>query len=212
MATCARKEEELNCPICFHQYVEPRRLSGCSHSFCESCIVNIIVSLKEEGKLGSEFECPVCKLLSHSPGIDDNIHRWVTSLEANEEIKNKCLAELKNVAGTGLLPDEAKCCSHCLAQEKVVAAGKYCLSCMESYCDTCSGFLHAFKVNKHHVVVDTVNRQGSVGCHDQALLMLKGFITCSDHPDHSVMFYCENDKVFFVAVSVLLINIKHVDS
>ena len=202
MAACPTEKDELTCAICVHQYVEPRKLQGCSHSFCESCIVKLVVSLKEEEKLGSEFECPVCKLPSDSPGIEDNIHRWVTSLEANKEIKN-CIAGLKNDLGDTQLPDEAKCCSNCLTQEKVAVAGKYCLSCREYYCDTCSEVFHAFKTTKHHVVVDVTEKGGPEGCPEQALRMLKGFMSCTQHPDQAVMFYCGNDKTFCCGICSL---------
>ena len=186
-------ENELNCAICYQLYTEPRTLSGCPHSFCENCIVNFVLELKKEEKLGSEFLCPVCKLPSNSPGSDNSVHRWVTTLEVNEDIKMKCIAEIKPE-----LRDTENCCSHCFGQEKVVVANKYCFSCNENYCATCSENIHSFKVNKGHLVMDReVSKQESTyGFHEHAIEMLNGFTACSKHPKEAVRFYCEDDKKF----------------
>ena len=189
MATSLGKGDELNCAICFQLYVEPRKLPGCSHCFCESCVVNFVLDLKKEEKLGSEFECPVCKLPSSSPGMDDSVHRWATTLEVNEEIKGKCVEEI----------DTDKCCSHCLGQEKIVTSDKYCFSCNEHYCGPCSETIHAFKVNKSHIVMDTAQHE-SVNFHEQAMKMLNGLTICSKHPKEAVMFYCEVEKKFCCSI------------
>ena len=186
-------ENELNCAICCQLYTEPRKLSGCLHSFCENCILNFVLELKKEEKLGGEFECPICKLPSNSPGSDDSVHRWVTALEVNEEIKIKCMAEIKS-EDTGT--DNG--CSFCLVQEKVVVANKYCFSCNEYYCGPCSEVIHSLKVNKGHLLVDKAATKQESTDHflEQSIEMLNGFTVCSKHPKEAVRFYCEDDKIF----------------
>ena len=186
-------ENELNCAICCQLYTEPRKLSGCSHSFCANCIVNSVLELKKEEKLGSEFGCPVCKQPSNSPGSDDSVHRWVTSLEVNEEIKMKCMAKMKPE-----LSDTENCCSLCLGHEKVVVAIKYCFSCNENYCVPCSETLHSFKVNKCHLVIDkeAAKHESTGHLHEQSIEMLNGLTICSKHPKEVVRFYCGDDKNF----------------
>ena len=190
MATVLEKEEKLNRAICIQLYTEPRQLPGCSHCFCESCIVNFILDLKKDEKLGSEFGCPVCKLPSISPGIDDSVHRWVTTLEINEDIKSKCVEEKETE-----LPDTAKCCSHCLSCEKTVIACKYCLTCQKYYCGSCSKTLHAFVVNQGHTINDS-DEDGDIGRYEDDLQMLNKFVTCSEYPKEVVTFYCEDEKLF----------------
>ena len=190
MATALEKEEKPNCAICFQLYTEPRQLPGCSHCFCESCIVNFILDLKRDEKLGSEFKCPVCKLPSTSPGVDDSVHRWVTTMEINEDIKAKCVEEKKTQ-----LPDAAKCCSQCLSCEKTVIACKYCLTCQKYYCGSCSKTLHTFVVNQSHTVIDS-EEDGFMGRYEDDLQMLNKFVTCSEHPKEFVTFYCEDEKKF----------------
>ena len=190
MATALEKEENLNCVICMQIFTEPRQLPGCQHCYCESCIVNLILDLKRDEKLGSQFECPVCKLPSCSPGMDDSVHRWVTTLEINEDVKAKCIEEKKTE-----LPDTAKCCIQCLSCEKTVIASKYCLTCQKYYCESCSNTLHGFTVNQSHAVIDSIE-DGDVGKYEDYLQMLNKFVTCSEHPKEFVTFYCEDEKKF----------------
>ena len=194
MATSlSRIENELNCAICHQLYTQPRKLSGCTHCFCESCIVNFILGLKKEEKLGNKFGCPVCKLPNNSPGSDESVHRWVTNLEMDEALEMECKADIKPEGG-----DTDNYCNHCFSQEKFVVANKYCFSCNENYCAPCSENVHSFNVNKGHLVMD----KGATGekpedhFHEPAMEMLNGFTLCSKHPKEAVKFYCEDDKIF----------------
>ena len=191
MATALDNEEKPNCAICIQIYTEPRQLPGCSHSFCENCIVKLILDLKQNEKLGSEFECPVCKLPSSSPGPEDSVHRWVTTLKVNEDIKARCAEEIK----TEDVPDVSKCCSHCLSCEKTVSANKFCWSCQKYYCGSCSEALHAFAVNQGHTVIDCFEN-GDTGKFEDDLQLLNKFVTCSEHPKEFVTFYCQDEKKF----------------
>lgn len=190
MTTNQEEEEKLNCAICIQPYTEPRQLPGCPHCFCESCIVNLILDLKKDEKLGIEFECPVCKLPSSSPRIEDSAHRWVTTLMLNEDIKAKCIEEIKTE-----LPDTAKCCSHCLSCDKIVNASKYCFTCQKYYCCSCSITIHGFAVNQSHAVID-FEEERDMGKYEYDLQMLNKFVTCSEHPKEIVTFYCEDEKKF----------------
>ena len=193
MASVSDNADQLNCDICFQLYTEPRILPGCKHCFCESCIVNFVLELKNDEKLGSEFGCPVCKLPSNSPGMDDSIHRWVKSLEVNEEMKAKSGTEIKTEVS-----DIDRCCRQCLLNDKTIFADKYCLTCKKDYCDVCSKTLHAFEVNKEHVIVAS-RGDDSVGVGEEGLKILTEFITCPEHPTEAVAFYCKDDNMFCCA-------------
>ena len=191
MATALDNEEKPNCAICIQIYTEPRQLPGCSHSFCENCIVKLILDLKQNEKLGSKFECPVCKLPSSSPGPDDSVHRWVTTLKVNEDIKARFAEEIK----TEDVLDVAKCCSHCLSCEKTVSANKFCWSCQKYYCGSCSETLHAFAVNQGHTIIDCLEN-GDTGKFEDDLQLLNKFVTCTEHPKEFVTFYCQDEQKF----------------
>ena len=185
MTSLVDKQNEEKCPICFEDFRTPRKLSGCSHSFCETCIFTFVSDLKKEDKLGSEFECPVCRLPTQAPGNDDVLNRWVSSLETNEEVNCKVSEDSQDRSG--------EYCGQCDYLEKTVEAVKYCMTCQEFYCSACSDMVHIFKVNRNHAIVDIANKN-SGQLHTQALKMLKGFIMCSEHPEAPVMIYCVDDK------------------
>ena len=189
MATSADKQSEQKCPICFEEFHTLRKLPGCTHSFCETCVLSFVSDLKNEDKLGSEFECPVCRLPSQAPGNNEALQRWIISLEINKELDRRAVSD------HGELQDcNADSCSQCQFVKKTSGAIRYCLTCQELYCSSCSDTLHAFKVNINHTIIDTDNKK-SGQLHTRALKMLKEFITCSVHPEAPVTLYCEDDKV-----------------
>lgn len=50
-----RLEEQLNCAICLHTFVDPRMLP-CSHSFCKKCITDL-AALNNH----THVNCPKCR-------------------------------------------------------------------------------------------------------------------------------------------------------
>ena len=186
-------DDELNCTICFQVYTEPRILEGCRHYFCENCIVNFVLELKKDEKLGSEFSCPICKQPSTSPGMDDSVHRWVTTLEKKEEIKANSGSEIMDAE----LSEVGRCCSQCSIIGKNVLADKYCLTCQKDYCGSCSNTLHSFDVTKGHTSLALRDDTMEIG--EDGLTALTGFVTCPKHPSEVVTFYCKDDAKFCCA-------------
>ena len=182
MASCLESEKELKCPICFEAYNTPKKLPGCSHCFCENCILTFVLNLEKESKLTKEVECPVCKLPSQGPESSAVIHSWVRTLNTNVELKRKIKVEEQG---------DGECCSQCEYLTKSVIATKFCLNCQLHFCDKCSETLHSFKMLSKHALI-SINR--SKWLHGQALELLSNFVTCFYHPNTQVEFYCEDDK------------------
>lgn len=62
MATAQTQEEILKCPICFERLINPCKLPGCLHKFCENCLLTYISNLKLKDEIGLESACPVCRI------------------------------------------------------------------------------------------------------------------------------------------------------
>ena len=186
-------DDELNCTVCFQVYTEPRILEGCRHYFCENCIVNFVLELKKDEKLGSEFSCPICKQPSTSPGMDDSVHRWVTTLEKKEDINANSGSEIMDAE----LSEVGRCCRQCSLDGKNVLADKYCLTCQKDYCDSCSNTLHSFEVTKGHTIVPLRDDTAEIG--EDGIKVLTEFATCPKHPTEVVTFYCKDDAAFCCA-------------
>lgn len=186
MATALHLEEdEQKCTICFQIHREYRKLSGCLHSFCENCIVTFVSNLKQENKLGTEFECPVCKLPSRAPKDNDVILDWVRTMELKNDYKTKLKVEEESLDNTQL-------CSQCKHVNKSVMSDTFCLDCREHFCKVCSEMLHAFKVNANHYLINT-DEVKTERFHEQALQLFDKFETCSAHPGKSIAFHCHDD-------------------
>ena len=194
MASAVDSEQVLLCPVCVGHYKEPRKLPGCIHSFCEECILNIVLNLQKEDKLGPEFECPVCRLPSKSPDDGNITLEWIQTMEKDTEIETTAEKETKEYS--------LECCSQCSYQEKNVAPKYYCTTCQDCYCETCSQTLHSFKINKGHTLIDLTDKSHTADIHERAVRLVKRFLTCSNHPDKTVDLYCEAEDKFFRTLCV----------
>lgn len=87
MASYTGADKEMLCAICADRYCAPRKLPGCVHSFCEKCILNLVINLKKDDKQGMEFECPVSRLPSKSPQEGNITLEWVQTMEKDKELE-----------------------------------------------------------------------------------------------------------------------------
>ena len=71
-------DDELSCPVCFEEFVEPKCLS-CAHTVCSSCLQNIVTHSEDERQRGLFFlfrsiiRCPICRTATEIPdnGVPD---------------------------------------------------------------------------------------------------------------------------------------------
>ena len=150
MASAIDYEAELKCPVCFEQFNTPRRLPGCTHSFCEKCILSFVSNLDREDKLGQEFQCPVCRLQSKAPERGGVTLEWILSMEIDSEIIRKL--NMKEVVHDD--KDQTGLCSQCKYGNNTVKSEIYCINCHEYFCRACSEILHGFKVNSGHRLIN----------------------------------------------------------
>ena len=200
----ASADPEL-CSICAGSYNNPRKLPGCIHSFCARCILNYIGNLKDEGKLGHEFECPVCTLPSEVPEANAVTLEWIHGMDIDKELERK-LEGQKNLLNSDW-------CSQCLYLDKSIQSKYYCMDCQDSYCEKCSDMLHSFKRHKDHVLICVDENSGRF--QNEAVKILDRLLNCPNHPQTAVEFYCEYDETAFCSYCVTAThrsctNVKHI--
>ena len=182
MASAAVHSEDISCPVCGGPYKEPRKLPGCVHSFCETCILTYVLNLKKDGKLELTFECPVCRLPSDAPENGNVTIEWVQTM-------SKTLSKETN-------DFNSDGCSQCQYLEHYTKSDYYCTVCRERFCDACSKNLHSFKMNTKHVLINLNGPSESEDVHEKAVKLLDTFLTCSKHPEKSVELYCADEEEF----------------
>ena len=185
MASASTLEEQATCPICSGPYKEARKLPGCSHSFCEACILTYVLNLKKDAKLQTSFQCPVCRLPSDAPDNGDVTLEWIQSMNKTKATSSKLASDLY------------ESCNQCSCLEKFTKAKYYCIDCKECFCESCSKTLHSFKFTSNHVLIEVDCGKENKNVHEQAFMMLDKFLTCSKHPRQPVAFYCESEKQFY---------------
>ena len=185
MASALDLESVLKCSICFETFKTPRKLPGCLHSFCENCVLTLVLNLKKENKLGPSFECPVCRLPSTSPENEDVTLDWVRTMETDTDL----LSKLKET----VIDDASKVCSQCEFVDRSTPSTKYCLTCREYFCKDCADKLHAFRLARNHTLLD-ISVIKTDRLHSLSLNLLKKSLACSVHPDKNIEFYCEESN------------------
>ena len=140
--------------------------------------MTLLQNLKSDEKLGEEFECPVCRLPSKSPENDTtDISKWAQELDIDKELQTKVGKQNEQ---------DAKWCSQCKYVEKFIKSD--CSTCQESYCKNCSEILHSFKLQRGHAIIDIKDETETTS--EQALQLLQTFLTCSNHSEKRVEFFC----------------------
>ena len=183
MASASDPDEILNCPVCVEKYKEPRKLPGCSHSFCENCILTYVLKLKQEDLLGREFQCPVCRLPTLVPDNTTINIEWIRTMDKDTELVSKTNKQVTEIA------DDS--CSPCKYLSKQSVSKLFCLNCDEYFCESCSKALHASKWNRNHTLIESDSSDKSDRLHGPALKLMSELLTCKDHPGNKIEIYCE---------------------
>lgn len=117
-------EEELICALCLEIYSDPRLLP-CYHTFCKTCIEQLINKGEEKGK----FNCPLCRLaIASSTELPSNIYIQTRVTFNNEIIK----------------------CDLCESDENITVK---CIDCDQLLCTICSAVHQKIKLCKDHKVI-----------------------------------------------------------
>ena len=126
-------EEQLTCPICLEQFINPKILP-CFHSFCLHCLQGVAPELVE-GNL--RLPCPTCR--SPCPNID----KGLASLPPSFVINNfsDVYGLMKKVSG-----DQQASCDNC----DKTNANRYCKQCSMFFCPECLHHHDKFKPNAGH--------------------------------------------------------------
>ncbi|KAL4228603.1 hypothetical protein ACF0H5_011653 [Mactra antiquata] len=188
------KEEFLVCQICHRHYTDPKLLP-CLHTFCMKCletfvhnsrngdlIENGITEEDETNERSVVFNCPTCKsdttltlsedLQKIESGFSDNhlISSLIEKMDMHkaEQICESCSAR----GGQGSKPAKAEV---------------WCQTCKVSFCDACIKAHNVIKACRDHVVMSLRDIKVNPL---QSLQDTKRDISCSEHPEKLLEFYC----------------------
>lgn len=125
MATGGCVKDELTCALCLEMYKEPRLLT-CFHTFCKTCIEQLM----EKGNVS----CPLCRSVCKSVSILD--------FPLNVYIQTQ----------VAFIKHESKC-DLC---EKDLNIKSKCIECDQFLCENCSTFHLKIKSCKTHQVVEMI--------------------------------------------------------
>lgn len=198
MATGRTYEEFLKCSICWGQLINPRKLPGCFHTFCENCILTYITNIKSNDVNVLELRCPNCRRVALLPQSTDELNNWVKSLEGNTDMAANPNTESDHV--------EEDFCNSCKEVDKTIPAEKHCIDCHENLCTNCSRIRHGTKALKNHLMVDLgLSLADSAGNENSENMIqrLSNYLKCSKHSDRDITHVCKDDNFLCCAECVI---------
>ena len=164
-------EEQLTCPICLHDYTDPKTLL-CLHSFCHRCLEGLPLDLQGKKLF---LLCPTCHTPTELP--EAGVAGFPIAFFINNLTEVHSL--LKKVSG-----DQHVSCDNC----KTSDATGFCKQCTKFYCAECLSFHNKWVTFVDHTVIslDEVARTAF------QLPSIKPEVTmnCSSH-DQPLKIYCE---------------------
>ncbi|XP_056335714.1 tripartite motif-containing protein 16-like [Danio aesculapii] len=145
------QEDQFNCLICLDLLKDPVAIP-CGHSYCKSCISGYWDQDEQKGV----YSCPQCRqTFTARPALGKN----TILVEVVENIRKRKLQAVDVE------------CDVCTGRK--YNAVKYCLVCLESYCQTHFEQHEEFHSKKRHKVTDATGRLQEMICpqHDRLLEM-----------------------------------------
>ncbi|XP_069752883.1 tripartite motif-containing protein 59 [Narcine bancroftii] len=116
-------EEDLTCSICLSIFEDPRVLP-CSHTFCRSCLENIIYELGNFSILRTpqfSLKCPTCRSIVDLPPIGTgslptnfSLMGIIEKYQKEKQLKNSNCLEHKQPLNMFCLLDRTLVCGYCL--------------------------------------------------------------------------------------------------
>ncbi|MGH0152773.1 UNVERIFIED_CONTAM: hypothetical protein FKN15_039158 [Acipenser sinensis] len=135
-------EQQLLCAVCLEILKDPVAIS-CGHSYCMECIKNCF----DQTKHRRFYRCPQCrKTFIRRPVLCRNT---ILAEIAGEFKKRKLNPPPQSYAGPGDVP-----CDFCTGRK--FKAGKSCLTCLASYCETHVKSHYEGAAFKRHKLVNVI--------------------------------------------------------
>ena len=201
MAEATNDEVEiLICCICDYECIGPRKLPGCGHTFCETCVLIRVTELKDKDVLVNGFPCPSCEVVSPAPDDVKAAIHWIKSLERGIDTKSEKRPIDKEIKFVQ--------CSPCKALEKSTKAVTRCDDCKEPFCASCSVIRHTHPSLKQHTLVNIEDSNETYGEAGEIFNTLCKLMECSEHPGNLITFYCNDDEAYACEACV---TTKHKD-
>ncbi|XP_050958980.1 tripartite motif-containing protein 16-like [Labeo rohita] len=147
--------DQFSCPVCLDLLKDPVAIP-CGHSYCMSCITDCW----DQDDQKRVYSCPQCrKTFSPRPALYKN----TILTEVVEKLK-KTKLKAAVPAGSGDVE-----CDICTGRKH--KAVKFCLVCLESYCQTHFERHEEFRSGKRHKVTDATGRLQQMICHQHDKLL-----------------------------------------
>ncbi|XP_071135986.1 tripartite motif-containing protein 2-like [Mytilus edulis] len=153
-------EDELICALCLEIYSDPRLLP-CYHTFCKTCIEQLVNKGEEKGKF-KFINCPLCRSTIKSTEFPSNIY-----IQTRVTFNNKITK-----------------CDLCESDENITVK---CIDCDQFLCENCSSVHRKIKTCKDHKVIEYTK---SETLNENPTFKITKNSFCTIHKEEILRFHC----------------------
>ncbi|XP_051519173.1 E3 ubiquitin-protein ligase TRIM16-like [Myxocyprinus asiaticus] len=159
MAEASVSVEQFSCPVCLDLLKDPVAIP-CGHSYCMNCITDCW----NQDDLKDVYSCPQCRqTFTPRPALNKNT-MLAEVVEKLKKTKLQAAVPAHCYAGPGDVE-----CDVCTGRKH--KAVKFCLVCLESYCQTHYERHEEFRSDKPHKVTDATGRFQEMICRQHEKLL-----------------------------------------
>ncbi|XP_068584727.1 E3 ubiquitin-protein ligase TRIM39-like [Cebidichthys violaceus] len=181
-ASCLLTEDQFLCSICLDVFTDPV-LIPCGHNFCKACIT-------EHWNINVPYQCPNCKeVFNTRPELQVNtfISEMAAQFRQSAQQKASSSSSEQQAAKPGEVP-----CDVCTGTK--LKALKYCLVCLDSYCEThLEPHLTRSGLKRHQLIDPVENLEDRM---------------CMNH-DKLLELFCKTDQMCVCMLCTVLYHKNH---
>ncbi|XP_064647202.1 uncharacterized protein LOC135500010 [Lineus longissimus] len=173
--------ENLQCPICYESFTQPKVAGACQHTFCQECLRS---NVERQVREGDNFSCPLCHKGCTMPpggisGLPDNFLIANISNVLSRTLRRRSLSRTSSEVTA-----EHQCTS-------CKSAGVSTATAAEFVCETCENTRLCVKCKATHGTNEITSGHKIV-----PISVKKNFGVCEKHPGQGLELFClECDKV-----------------
>ena len=166
-------EDQLTCPVCLDQFIDPRTLP-CLHSFCIQCLKGLPLDPKRDDKYS--LSCPTCCAEVDLP--QQGVDAFHKAFHLNNLIEVHEMMKKMDISG-----GKSSECDHC----KNVEAIGYCPQCNMFFCHSCNKIHKSWHQTSSHklIGIDEVSSKTA----QMVSVKPEPVINCSSH-NRPLDIYC----------------------
>lgn len=170
-----RVKNFTKCPILNRHFESPNCLP-CTHSFCQECLNNRILSVCHSKESPVGFSWPLCRDFIPAENISSELTDWANDFPTNDRLEKVSKSLQGNL------------CDGCQIDGEEEEAKQFCLVCKDKLCNLCAKYHRRILLTKDHEVLSLDELRKSP-------IAIESRKSCFTHAEEIIRYNCQDHSV-----------------